>query len=84
MQIKKKFDWFYFAYLMIWLVTASAVVCVVYAKPDVHCVLKSRTTFAENKDEWDCQYTCENGRKSQVILSKRYKCPARLFEKDRS
>ena len=57
MIFKKIFDWYYFAYLMIWLVTASAVVFVVYAKPDVHCVLKSRTTFAENKDEWDCQYT---------------------------
>ena len=84
MIFKKIFDWYYFAYFMIWLVTASAVVFVVYAKPDVHCVLKSRTTFAENKAESDCQYTCENGRKSQVILSKRYKCPALLFEKDRS
>ena len=84
MIFKKIFDWYYFAYFVIWLVAASAVVFVVYAKPDVHCVLKSRTTFAENKDEWDWQYICENGRKSQVILSKRYKCPARLFEKDRS
>ena len=84
MIFKKIFDWYYFAYFMIWLVTESAGVFAVYAKPDVHCVLKSRTTFAENKDEWDCQYICENGRKSQVILSKRYKCPARLFEKDRS
>ena len=70
MIFKKIFDWYYFAYFVIWLVAASAVVFAVYAKPDVHCVLKSRTTFAENKDEWDCQYTCENGRKSQVILSK--------------
>ena len=57
MIFKKIFDWYYFAYLMILLVTASAVVFVVYAKPDVHCVLKSRTTIAEKKDEWDSQYT---------------------------
>ena len=70
--------------IAVWLITTTVIWAWAEGKPDVHCVLKSRTTFAENKDEWDCQYICENGRKSQVILSKRYKCPARLFEKDRS
>tara|TARA_B100000287_G_C20658550_1_gene789365 strand:+ start:951 stop:1205 length:255 start_codon:yes stop_codon:yes gene_type:complete len=84
MIFKEKPSWHHLVYVLIWTIVTSMIIFVVYAKPDVHCVLKSRTTFVENEGEWDCQYICENGQKTQVILPKRYRCPARLFEKDRS
>jgi|TARA_A100001515_G_scaffold137896_1_gene130978 hypothetical protein len=82
MQINTKRG--FITFVVVWLTITTIFWTWAAGKPDVHCVLKSRTTFAENKGEWDCQYKCANGKKTQVILSKKYKCPARLFEKDKS
>ncbi len=74
----------YYSTMALILLCAIVVSTFARPKPDIHCVLKKREVFYENKEEWNCMYRCENGKNVQMILPKRYRCPSRIFEKDKS
>ena len=54
------------------------------AKPDIHCILKSKQKVpVADGFEVSCNYKCANGGKKQIVNPISYGCPTRIQEKNK-